>query len=119
MNYSPTFITGILFIGIYTAQIYTSINNTNKTRNLLYFIALTLFMAIINLLFGDRIAAYALVAGIVAWIISVLLTPSETPAPIPRCVSSSAQAPSCLVPTYECQQCDGTSDTIDCIDLKL
>ncbi len=122
MNYSPTFITALILIGIYTAQIYTNINNTNKTRNILYFIALTLFMAIINLLFGDRIAAYTLGAGIVAWTISVLLTPSPvTPlsASVPRCVSSSAAPPTCLMPTYECQQCDGTSDTIDCIDLKL
>ena len=117
MNYSPTFITGILFIGIYTAQIYTNINNTDKKRNLLYFIALTLFMTIINLLFGDRIAAYALGIGVIAWIISVLLTPSETPVLIPQCVSSSAPAPVCVIPTYECQQCDGTSDTIDCIHM--
>ena len=119
MNYSPTFITGILFIGIYTAQIYTDINNTNKTRNLLYFIALTLFMAIINLLFGDRIAGIALGIGVLAWIVSVLLTPSEEPTPPPRCSSSAPAAPTCFTPTYECQQCDGTSDTIDCIDLHL
>ena len=119
MNYSPTFITGLLFIGIYTAQIFTNINNTNKTRNLLYFIALTLFMTIINLLFGDRIAAYTLGVGVIAWIISVFLTPSETPIlpVIPRC--SSSAPPTYITPTYECQQCDGTSDTIDCIDLKL
>ncbi len=119
MNYSPTFITAILFIGIYTAQIYTDINDTSKTRNLLYFIALTLFMAIINLLFGDRIAAYALGIALIAWILSVLLTPSEIPvqtASYPRCASI---APTYVTPTYECQQCDGTSDTIDCIDLKL
>ena len=122
MNYSPTFITGLIFIGIYTAQIYTNINNTNKTRNLLYFIALTLFMTIINLLFGDRIAAYTLGIGLIAWLLSVFLTPSpsiQLPTLIPRCVSSSAAAPTCITPTYDCQQCDGSSDTIECIDLKL
>jgi hypothetical protein len=121
MNYSPTFITGLLLIGIYTAQIYTNINNTNKTRNLLYFIALTLFMAIINLLFGDRIAAYTLGVGILAWILSVFLTPSETSILpiIPRCSSSAPPPIMYIEPTYECEQCDGTSDTIDCIDLKL
>lgn len=119
MNYLPTYITAAILAVIYTAQLLSATTATmSKTRNLLYFLATVLFVAVINLLFGDRIAGTAVAVGAISWLLIVLLTPGPTVAPPPpRCASLAPL--STPTPTYECQQCNGTSNTIDCIDLKL
>ncbi len=117
MNYIPTYASAVILLIIYTAQLIAG----STSRSLIYFIALILFIALINLLFGDRPAS--VIAGLAAlvWLLAALLTPTPAkPATIPRCSSSAPPPPpTTFEPTYECQQCNGTSDTIDCIDLKL
>lgn len=120
MNYLPTYITAAILSVIYTAQsLSTTTATLSKTRNLLYFLAMVLFVAVINLLFGDRIAGTVVAVGAIAWLLIILLTPVPKAAPSPVRCASAAPPPPPPEPTYECQQCDGSSDTIDCIDLKL
>lgn len=117
MEYLPTYLTALLFVIIYTAQIFTNIGKTNKKTNLLFFVALILFMAIVNFLFGDYKAGIALVLAISAWLIGTLvytfLFEKEKPA-IPKCSSS---APTCPEPS-PCDCPEGAA-TMECIDLKL
>lgn len=120
MEYLPTYLTALLFVIIYTAQIFTSIGETNKTTNLLFFVALILFMAIVNFLFGDYKAGIALVLAISAWLIGTLVYTfwfeKEKPKPIvPKC--SSSAAPTCCEPS-PCD-CPAGAATMECIDLKL
>lgn len=118
MEYLPTYLTALLFVIIYTAQIFTSIGKTNKKTNLLFFIALILFMAIVNFLFGDYKAGIALVLAIGAWIIGTVIYTfwfEKEPPVIPKC-SSSAE-PACPQPS-PCD-CPPGAETMECIDLKL
>jgi hypothetical protein len=122
MYYLPTYITAAILSIIYTAQLLSTTTATlSKTRNLLYFLAMVLFVAVINLLFGDRTSGTVVAVGAIAWLLIILLTPGPKAEPPPvRCASAAQPQPLPLpTPTYECQQCDGSSDTIDCIDLKL
>jgi uncharacterized membrane protein len=127
MNYLPTYLTALLFLIIYTAQIFTSIGNTNKTTNLLFFVALILFTAILNFLFGDYKAGIALVIAISAWLLGTIiytfwLKKEKLPQIIASC-SSSAE-PSCSSSEPACPEpspcdCPAGADTMECIDLKL
>ncbi len=124
MKYLPTYLTAFIFLCIYTAQVYTHIGKSRKSNNLLYFIALTLFMALINLLFNDRIAGMTLVAGIVAWLLGVIIVSfwpaNDVPIPVlPKCSSSAPPAcppPPC--PEPECG-CPCGAEKMECVDLHL
>ncbi len=125
MKYLPTYLTAFIFLCIYTAQVYTNIGKSKKSNNLLYFVALTLFMALINLLFNDRVAGFTLVTAITAWLVGVIIVsfwPADIPSVLPKCSSS---APPACPPEPPCPQndcgCDGgcTNGPIQCIDLHL
>ena len=79
--------------------------------------ALILFMAIVNFLFGDYKAGIALVLAISAWLIGTLvytfLFEKEKPV-IPKCSSSE---PACAEPS-PCD-CPAGAETMECIDLTL
>ena len=103
---------------------YYNTKETKKSHRLLYFIALTLFIALINLLVGDRAAGVVLIAGISAWLIGVLIMaflPADENV-LPKC--SSSAPPACPPEPCPCQQDGGdfggcSSDTMQCIDLHL
>ncbi len=120
MEYLPTYLTALLFVIIYTAQIFTNIGKTNKTTNLLFFVALLLFMAIVNFLFGDYKAGIALVIAVSAWLIGTIIYTfwfeKEKPKQIIASCSSSAE-PACPEPS-PCD-CPAGADTMECIDLHL
>ena len=119
MKYLPTYLTAFIFLCIYTAQVYTNIGKSKKSNNLLYFIALTLFMALINLLFNDRIAGFTLIAGIIAWLVGVIIVsfwPADVPSILPKCSSSAPPPEPC---PCDCEQPSCATDTMECIDLHL
>lgn len=144
--YAPTIITLIVLIGITTAQYFTDIGGLDKGANVVFFMALALIMALINLLLGDRIAWVGLGLGLILWL-AILLTKmfggGKAVAPEDvidkRCIrstSSSAAARKCkrrqifITASYppcpqqpkqeqcECGNCDCGTMTTDCIDIQ-
>ncbi len=83
--------------------------------------ALTLFMALINLLFNDRIAGLTLITGIIAWLVGVIIVsfwPADVPSILPKCSSSAPPPPPEPCPC-DCEQPSCATDTMECIDLHL
>jgi hypothetical protein len=121
MRFLPTYLTAFIFLAIYTAQVYKNVDKKRRQNNLLYFIALTLFLALINLLFSDRVAGITLVAGISAWLLGVIILSffgEDTPK-LPKCGSSVPPPPE----PCPCNCNDGpppcATDKIECVDLHL
>lgn len=137
--YGPTIITAILLIGITTAQFFTDIGGLDKGANVVFFMALALVMALLNILLGDRIAWVGLGLGMMLWLIILLVKMfgSKTVSPLDiidkRCVRSTSSSakkckrrqiivtasyPPCPKPKCECGECDPSTCTTDCIDLQ-
>jgi hypothetical protein len=122
MRFLPTYLTAFIFLAIFTAQVYKDVDKKRRQNNLLYFIAITLFMALLNLLFSDRVAGIALVAGISAWLLGVIILSffgDESPV-LPKCSSS---APPPAPEPCPCNCNDGpppcATDKMECVDLHL
>ncbi len=138
--YGPTLITAVLLIGITTAQYFTDIGGLDKGANVVFFMALALVMALINILLGDRIAWVGLGLGMLLWLVILLVkmfggkTVSPGDVIDKRCVRSTSSSakkckrrqiivtasyPSCPEkPKCECGGCDPATCTTDCIDLQ-
>jgi hypothetical protein len=134
--YAPTIITVLLLVGITTAQIFTDIGGLDKGANVVFFMALALVMALVNMLLGDRIAWVGLGLGVILWLVVLLVKLFEGKTVKPgdvvdkRCIQSTSssakkckrrqifvKAPEC--PKDEgCGKCDCNTMTTDCIDLQ-
>ncbi len=124
MRFLPTYLTAFIFLAVFTAQVYKNVDKKRRQNNLLYFIALTLFLALINLLFGDRAAGLTLVAGISAWLLGVIILSffGDDGGILPKCSSSAASAPPAPEPcpcncNNEPPPC--ATDKMECVDLHL
>jgi hypothetical protein len=136
--YAPTIITAFLLIGITTAQYFTDIGGLDKGANVVFFMALALVMALVNMLLGDRAAWVGLGLGMIVWLTLLLVKlfsgKTVSPADIidKRCVRSTSSsaakkckrkqiivtAPACPEPKCECGRCDPSTCTTDCIDMQ-
>lgn len=143
--YAPTIITLLALIGITTAQYFTDIGGLDKGANVVFFMALALIMALVNMLLGDRIAWVGLGLGMILWLV-ILLTKmfgggkAVAPGDVidKRCIrsTSSSAAKKCkrrqifITASYpscpqqpkkdqcECSTCDPQTMTTDCLDIQ-
>ena len=130
--YLPTYLSILILIGIFTAQQFTSIGKTNPRANAIFFMALALVMALINLLLGMRAAWLTLGVAVSFWTIGLVIgifrgNDTATPIGLPRCGSASASRPACPPPSPppcepeckpQCMQCGPYDTEIECIDIQ-
>jgi energy-coupling factor transporter transmembrane protein EcfT len=120
--YTPTYLSILILIGIFTAQQFTQIAETNPKANAVFFLALILVMALVNLLLGQRAAWIALGVALLFWVVGLVVgiftkdTP-KLPVP-PRCSSSKAPTPPCTPCVPQCMQCGPYDSEIECVDIR-
>jgi hypothetical protein len=129
--YLPTYLSILILIGIFTAQQFTNIANTNPRANAIFFMALALVMALINLLLGMRAAWLTLGVAVSFWVVGLVIgifTGGDTASTgLPRCGSASASRPVCPPPQPppcepecepQCMQCGPYDTEIECVDIQ-
>ncbi len=128
--YAPTYLSILILIGIFTAQQFISIGKTNPKANAIFFIALALVMALVNLLLGMRMAWVALGLALTFWLVGLLvgIFTTESPGtPVVRCGSASASKPACPAPQPppcepeckpQCMQCGPYDTEVECVDIR-